>query len=100
MPAKVRVGRSDGWLLSTGSGLQACYGEAPPSAGLLYFGSRWLRGGALSAGATARRGERLIEAGRPHDGANGANGWLKRHRPRGGAARRQAGRGALRAAPV
>ena len=29
MPAKVQVGRSDGWLLTTESGLQACYGKAP-----------------------------------------------------------------------
>src|SRR3954451_17181794 len=34
LPAKVQVGRSDGWSSTTRSGLQACYGEGPLRRGL------------------------------------------------------------------
>ena len=33
MPAEVQVGRSDGWLLKTESGLQVCYGKGPRKRG-------------------------------------------------------------------
>src|SRR3954453_23258929 len=36
LPAKVQVGRRDGWLLKTESGLPACYGKGPLG-GLFYL---------------------------------------------------------------
>ena len=40
MPAEVQVGRKDGWLLTTESGLPACYGRPPHRGGLLAFRRR------------------------------------------------------------
>ncbi len=39
LPAESQVGRIDGWLSKTGSGLSAGYGNAPPRAGRFYFAS-------------------------------------------------------------
>ena len=38
--AEFQVGRTDGWLYATGSGLSTSYGKAPPSAGPFYCSMR------------------------------------------------------------
>src|SRR3954453_10796011 len=43
LPAKVQVGRSDGWSFTTRSGLQACYGEGPLRRALASWPPRRLR---------------------------------------------------------
>src|SRR3954454_12574606 len=43
LPAKVQVGRSDGWSFTTRSGLQACYGEGPLRRALASLPPRRLR---------------------------------------------------------